>query len=88
MPIVDDQDRHIMSASSLTKRNPDPHWFLTGNGAAWFKPTNQQPTALAKSSLDRHSDRPPVPQTPPASAQQPLRPHRPTATMLAAVKSP
>jgi hypothetical protein len=80
-----------MSAPSLTKHNPDPHccWFPTSNGAAWFKATDQQATAPAKSSLDRHSDRSTVPQTPPARARQLLRPRRPTATILtAAVKSP
>jgi hypothetical protein len=43
-----------MSTLPLTKRNLDPHCrrFLTGNGAAWFKPTNQHATAPAKSSLD------------------------------------
>jgi hypothetical protein len=35
-----------MSTLPLTKRNLDPHCrrFLTGNGAAWFKPTNQHAT--------------------------------------------
>ena len=38
-----------MSTLPLTKRNLDPHCrrFLTGNGAAWFKPTNQHATAPA-----------------------------------------
>ena len=80
-----------MNASPLTKRNPDPHYrrLLTGNRTAWFRPTNQQATAPAKSSLDRHSGRPIVLQTLPARARQLLRPRRPTATILtAAVKSP
>ena len=80
-----------MSAPPLTKRNPDPHyrWFLTGNGAAWFKSTNQPATAPAKSSLDRHSDHPTMPQTSLVGAQQPLQPRRPRAIILtAAAKSP
>ena len=62
-----------MSTLPLTKRNLDPHCrrFLTGNGAAWFKPTNQHATAPAKSSLDHHSDRSTVSETP---TQQPNNP--------------
>jgi hypothetical protein len=79
-----------MSASPLTKRNPDPHcrWFLTGDRTICFKPINQQATAPAKSSLDRHSDRSTVSQTPAAAAQQSFPPRRPKATILTAVKSP
>ena len=80
-----------MSAPPPTMRNPDPHcgWFLTGNGAAWFMSPNQQATAAAKSSFDRHSDRSTVTKTPPAGAQQSLRSRRPRATILiATVKSP
>ena len=71
-----------MSTLPLTKRNLDPHCrrFLTGNGAAWFKPTNQHATAPAKSSLDHHSDRST------AAAQQSLRPRPPKTIILTAVK--
>jgi hypothetical protein len=79
-----------MSTPSLTKRNRDPHhrWFLTGNRAAWFKPTDQPATVPAKSSLDRHSKPSTVSQTPAEAAQQSLRPRRPKATILTAAKSP
>jgi hypothetical protein len=80
-----------MNAPSLTKRNPDPDYrrLLIGNRTAWFKPADQQATAPANSSLDRHSDRPTVPQTPPARTQQLLQPHPPrSAILIAAIKSP
>ena len=77
-----------MSTLPLTKRNLDPHCrrFLTGNGAAWFKPTNQHATAPAKSSLDHLSDRSTVSETPTAAAQQSLRPRPPKAISLTAFK--
>jgi hypothetical protein len=89
-PTVDNQDRHIMTAPPLTTGNPDPHchWFLTSDRTHWFEPTNQPATPPAKSSLDRHSDRTAASQTPSQAAQQSLRPRRPKATILTAVKSP
>ncbi len=79
-----------MSAPPLTTCNPDPHCrrVMTGDRIICFQPTDQQATAPAKSSLDRHSDRPIVPQTLPAKPQQSLRPRRPKATILTAFKSP
>jgi hypothetical protein len=80
-----------MTAPPLAKRTPDPQCsgFLTGNGTARFESTNQQATAPAKPSLDRHPERVIVPQTLPARAQQRLEPRRPrSAILIAAVKSP
>jgi hypothetical protein len=79
-----------MSTLPLTTRNPDPDCgrFPTGDRTIWFKPTNQHATAPAKSSLDHHSDRSTVSQTPAAAAQQSLRPRPPKAISLTAVKSP
>src|SRR5436309_1471662 len=86
-PTLDDQDRHIMSTPPITTRNPDPHyrWSLTGYRTIWFKPTNQQATAPAKSLLDRHCDRSTVSHTLPPVAQQSLRPRRSKATILIVV---
>jgi hypothetical protein len=80
-----------MSTLPLTTRNPDRDcgWFLTGDRTIWFKPANQHATAPAKSSLDHHSDRSTVSETPTAAAaQQSLRPRPPKAISLTAIKSP
>lgn len=79
-----------MSPPPLTTCNPDPHcrWFLTGDRTIWFKPANQQATAPAKLSLDRHFDRSSLSQTPAAADQQSLRPRRAKPTILSALKSP